>query len=109
MPHPVYEKIYRVIRKIPSGKVATYGQIALLAGIGRQPRRVGYALSILAEGHDLPWHRVINAKGAVSSRWESDSVSLQEDLLRQEGIVFNRKNCVPLKDFLWQPGTNDGL
>ncbi len=61
-----YERIYSVIRKIPSGKVATYGQIARLAGMPRHARQVGYALHVLPEKANVPWHRVISSKGEIS-------------------------------------------
>jgi len=62
-----YDRIYAVIKRIPRGRVATYGQIARLAGLGGQARQVGYALSALPEGNDVPWQRVINAKGRSAS------------------------------------------
>lgn len=97
------QKIYAVVRRIPKGRVATYGQIARLAGIGNQPRRIGYALSILdSSNQDVPWHRVINAKGEVSGRWEPDAVRLQRELLLEEGIAFDRKSRVSLEKFQWK-------
>ena len=67
MPGPVYERILDVVRQIPAGRVATYGQVAMIAG-GCTPRMVGYCLAALDPGSDVPWQRVINYKGKVSPR-----------------------------------------
>ncbi len=99
-----YEKIYAVVRKIPHGCVATYGQVARLAGIPRQARQVGYALHASSGKHDLPWHRVINAKGEVSTRSDPSCNGLQRQLLEDEGVVFNRNARVSLENYRWQPG-----
>lgn len=97
----IYETIYKIVKKIPKGRVATYGQIAKLAGIGGQPRRVGYALSVLPDDYDIPWHRVINAKGEISPRM-SGFQELQETLLKKEGIVF-KDNRISLERYQWRP------
>ena len=65
---PTYRRIYAVVARIPKGCVATYGQIAKLAGLGRHARQVGYALHATPEDVVIPWHRVINAQGEVSLR-----------------------------------------
>jgi methylated-DNA-protein-cysteine methyltransferase-like protein len=93
-----FDSIYEVVRLIPKGRVATYGQIAELAGIARQPRRVGYALSALAADSGVPWHRVINARGEISN---VSSANLQRRLLKQEGIVFDAQGRIPLDRFRW--------
>ena len=98
-----YEQIYNVVRRIPHGRVATYGQIAELAGLPRQPRMVGYALSALSEYLSIPWHRVINAKGEVSVRSEPDFDQFQRTLLEDEGIEFDAKNRISLTRFRWKP------
>jgi methylated-DNA-protein-cysteine methyltransferase related protein len=98
---PIYQKIYTVVRKIPKGRVATYGQVARLVGIPN-PRRIGYALSILSDGKNVPWHRVVNAKGEVSPRWEPDAVGHQQSLLLEEGVRFDRAGRIPLGEFQWQ-------
>ncbi len=84
IPTERYEAIYAVIRQIPKGKVATYGQIAQMAGV-RTPRMVGYALRI-GQDKTLPWHRVVNAKGEISQRWSVDSMDLQRKRLLSEGV-----------------------
>ncbi|MFT3882920.1 MAG: MGMT family protein [Gemmatales bacterium] len=101
-----YSKIFAVVRRIPVGKVATYGQIAELAKLGKQPRLVGYALFSLRdeEDDDLPWHRVVNAKGEISyspARLKADQ--LQRVLLEAEGVVFNARGRIDLKQYRWQP------
>ena len=68
MASSTYEKIYRWVRRIPRGRVATYGDIAERAGLEGHARQVGYALHALPAGQDIPWHRVVNAKGEISPR-----------------------------------------
>ena len=82
--------------------MATYGQIATLAGLDGHARQVGYALHSLPDGSDVPWHRVINAKGEVSPRSTSDSHELQRMLLEEEGVEFSLDGRVDLKDFRWE-------
>jgi methylated-DNA-protein-cysteine methyltransferase related protein len=91
------------VRRIPKGRVATYGQIACLAGIPRQPRQVGYALAALRDDHPVPWHRVVNSKGAISQRSESGFEELQRILLEGEGVVFDAKGRISLSRFRWRP------
>ena len=93
-----YEAIYRIVRKIPRGKVATYGQIAKLAGMAGHARQVGYALHALPSGSDVPWHRVINAKGQISLR--STTESMQKALLEKEGVQFGDDDRIPLEVYL---------
>lgn len=97
-----YEQIYAIVKKIPKGRVATYGQIARLAGLGRQARQVGYALSALSDGQDVPWHRVINAKGGISQRSIPVYEQIQQELLEQEGIEFGTDARVSLPRFQWK-------
>ena len=98
-----YLRIYSVVKKIPKGKVATYGQIAALAGIPRNARQVGYALHALPAKSGVPWHRVINTKGEISPRAWSENHLLQRILLEEEGVEFNTRHQVELKRFLWKP------
>jgi methylated-DNA-protein-cysteine methyltransferase related protein len=98
-----YETIYRWVRKIPRGKVATYGQIALLAGIPGHARQVGYALHALPQNSRVPWHRVINARGEISLRRGGVSHSLQRALLEREGVRFGGGGRVSLETFGWHP------
>jgi methylated-DNA-protein-cysteine methyltransferase-like protein len=98
-----YERIYTVVRQIPYGHVATYGQIARLAGLPRHARQVGYALNALPAGSDVPWHRVVNAGGGISRRAEPHFEEIQRDLLEQEGIVFSRSGVIALSRHQWDP------
>ncbi|MEM9770055.1 MAG: MGMT family protein [Cyanobacteria bacterium P01_D01_bin.73] len=99
-----YEKIYAVVRLIPFGKVATYGQVAELAGYGGKARLVGYALFRVAEGSEVPWQRVINAKGQVSeSVFSNGSDFFQRSLLEAEGIELDEKLTVDFKVCRWHP------
>ena len=95
-----YQRIYRVVAKIPRGRVATYGQIAELADLPRAARQVGYALAAL---HDqkLPWHRVLNAAGEVSARSEPQFEGLQRAMLEREGVSFDAKGRVSLARYRW--------
>ena len=99
-----YQAIYAVVRRIPRGRVATYGQIATLAGLDGHARQVGYALHALPSGSGLPWHRVVNSYGEVSRRSDSDSDELQVELLRAEGVEFGMDGRIDLRRFRWRKG-----
>jgi methylated-DNA-protein-cysteine methyltransferase-like protein len=83
--------------------VATYGQIASLADLPGHARLVGYALHSLPEGSNVPWQRVINAKGEISLRTDGGWGGLQRGLLESEGVVFDSKGRVSLSRFRWRP------
>ncbi len=102
-PESNYDRIYRVVERIPKGRVATYGQVASLAGLYGQARLVGYALAATPDDLDLPWHRVINSRGQVSRRADPGSDQLQRILLESEGVTFDSRGRVPLDEFLWSP------
>lgn len=97
------QRFYALIRQIPEGRVATYGQIAQLAGYPRHARQVGYALAALDDKSDVPWHRVLNARGEISRRGTSGSDDFQRLILEQEGVEFGPGDRVALKEYLWQP------
>lgn len=97
-----YQKIWAVVRQIPFGKVATYGQIARLAGFGGQPRLAGYALHNTPNDVEIPWHRVINAQGRISLPKEDGRYDLQKTLLEAEDVVFIGER-VDLERFRWHP------
>jgi methylated-DNA-protein-cysteine methyltransferase-like protein len=104
-----YRRIYAAVKRIPRGRVATYGQIASLAGFGRHARLVGYALHALPHGSTTPWHRVINAQGRVSARHaEPDGSLLQRMLLEAEGVRFDARGRVSLARFGWRPVRDAG-
>lgn len=108
-----YQRIWRTVADIPFGKVATYGQIAELAGLPRQARLVGYALHNTPDSLDIPWHRVINAGGRISFPKDSEPYRRQRDLLSEEGVAFiggridlalYRWQAGDLDELLWKPG-----
>lgn len=84
--------------------VATYGQIAALAGRPRHARQVGYALHALPENSDVPWHRVVNVRGEISLRPFTGHDSLQRRLLRREGVRFDRTGRIDMSEFQWGAG-----
>lgn len=97
-----YDLIYAVVRQIPYGQVATYGQVAELAGLIGKPRVVGYALYRVTDADEMPWHRVINAKGEVSrSPHRNGTDDFQQSLLAAEGIEFNAAGKLDLERYRW--------
>jgi methylated-DNA-protein-cysteine methyltransferase-like protein len=109
-----YARIYRVVRRIPRGRVATYGQIARLAGLANNARQVGYALHALAEDSGVPWQRVVNHRGEVSARSYAGMERVQRALLETEGVSFDERGRVDLARTQWRPrkarpaGSNGG-
>lgn len=102
-PSSSYHRIYRVIRRIPRGRVASYGQVAQLAGLEGQARQVGYALHALPTDDRTPWQRVVNARGEISLRSGSDDDRLQRLLLEEEGVRFDRAGRIDLQRYRWRP------
>ncbi len=98
-----HQRIYAVVRRIPKGRVATYGQVAALAGLKGHARQVGYALYALPQGTSVPWHRVVNASGGISARSVPGAELDQQLLLEREGIRFNARGRVPLSLVRWSP------
>ena len=107
MPPSLHERIYEVVGRIPSGRVATYGQVAREAGLPGQARLVGYALHVLAPDSNVPWHRVINAKGRISMRSEPGWEDHQRLLLEAEGVLFDADGKTSLARFRWRPESPD--
>ena len=104
MPASIRERIYSVVSRIPRGRVATYGQVARLAGLPGQARLVGYALSALDERSRIPWHRVVNARGQISVRRNGGPASILQTLrLEREGVRFDAGGCISLDLFRWRP------
>jgi len=101
-----YQRIYAIVRRIPEGRVASYGQVAELAGLPGRARQVGYAMHALPAGSTVPWHRVVNASGAVSLRADSSGVVTQRLLLEQEGVRFGPRDRISLRVYGWngRPG-----
>ena len=96
-----YSLIWQAVKKIPRGKVATYGQIARVAGMDGQARLVGYALHNIPHGMEIPWHRVINSKGMISLPRLTGGYERQKKLLQKEKIML-RSEKVDLKIFGWK-------
>ena len=99
-----WARVYSVVRRIPEGKVATYGQVAELAGLGRNARQVGYALHALRSEMGVPWHRVVNARGEISLGHLGGADVTQRLRLEREGVKFNARGRIDLKVFRWKPG-----
>ena len=97
------DRIYAVVRRIPRGRVATYGQVAELAGLPGHARQVGYAMAALPAGTTVPWQRVINAGGMVSRRKMPGEELTQRQLLEKEGVRFDARGRVALDKLRWRP------
>jgi methylated-DNA-protein-cysteine methyltransferase-like protein len=100
------ERYYEVVRRIPEGRVATYGDIARLAGKRTGAREVGWALSALPPDADVPWWRVVNAQGVIPFRPEC--ADRQADLLRSEGITVTAEGRLALSEYRWDGGAGEG-
>ena len=99
-----YRRFYAIVSQIPEGQVATYGQVAALAGHPGQARQVGYALNCLTDEFDIPWQRVVNAKGQVSARAKPIFEEIQKQILESEGIIFDHNDRIELSKYQWKPG-----
>jgi methylated-DNA-protein-cysteine methyltransferase related protein len=103
---PLYARIYAVVRQIPSGQVASYGQIARIVG-GISGQLVGFALAALSshpEEKDVPWQRVINAQGKISPHGFGYGSAVQRQILEEEGLVFSLDNTLDLEKYGWALG-----
>jgi methylated-DNA-protein-cysteine methyltransferase-like protein len=96
-----YAKIYAAVRRVPLGRVATYGQIARIAGLPGHARQVGYALHALTSATAVPWQRVVNAAGAISLRPATGGFT-QRLLLEREGVTFDARGRISLRRFGWR-------
>lgn len=97
-----FDKVYEIVAEIPFGKVTTYGDIAEACGIRSSARTVGWALNGAKES-GLPCHRVVNRFGALTGRMHFGSYDLMEELLKSEGVEFDKDGCVRLDKHLWKP------
>jgi methylated-DNA-protein-cysteine methyltransferase related protein len=96
------ERVYRLVRSIPRGRVMTYGQIAEILGEGYTPRTVGFVMH--GSDDQTPWHRVINAQGACSTGRIALPHDKQQRMLENEGVKFNQRGRCELQSYLWIPG-----
>jgi len=97
------QSVWKLVRKIPKGRVASYGQLAAMLGHPRRARQVGFALHRTPEELVLPWHRVINARGKISFSEHSEEYLLQKAMLQAEEIVFEKDDRIDLDRFGWRP------
>ena len=102
MSGPVFEAIYRIVREIPNGRVATYGQIARLAGMPRGARAVGYAMAACNDD-TVPCHRVVDRLGGTKAAFDTYAPGTQRALLEAEGVPFRADGTVDLTRCQWQP------
>lgn len=98
-----YQAVYKLVRKIPRGRVMTYGQIATILGAPRAARAVGYAMRASGRHDDVAWQRVINRKGQISARSEVERPIIQKMLLESEGVVFDESGTCDLERLRWEP------
>ena len=96
------EAVLALVARIPEGRVATYGQIALMAGFPRRPRQVGMVLKGLPEDTDLPWHRVVSHPGRIAARGRFWGALAQADRLRAEGVAVDRDGLLDLEVHRWR-------
>jgi methylated-DNA-protein-cysteine methyltransferase-like protein len=96
-----FSRVYEIVAQIPKGKVATYGQIALLLGEPRSARIVGWAMRVAPEHLNLPCHRVVNKLGEMSPDYVFGSSKIQKAMLISEGITFKANGCIAMKKHLW--------
>jgi methylated-DNA-protein-cysteine methyltransferase-like protein len=96
-----FQRVYEIAARIPRGKVVTYGQIAAALGDPRQARTVGWAMRSAPEWLDIPWHRIVNSSGGISTRYTTDGLNIQRKLLEDEGIVFNEDGRLDLERYRW--------
>ena len=94
-----FEKIYEIVKNIPKGKVATYGQVAALAGNPRWARVVGYALHINPDSSTIPCHRVVNRNGEVAPGFAFGGSGVQRQLLEAEGVIFGSDGRIDLEKY----------
>jgi methylated-DNA-protein-cysteine methyltransferase-like protein len=99
-----YSRIHEAVRRIPRGRVASYGQVAFEAGLPGHARQVGYAMAALPDDADVPWHRVVNARGEISRR-SSRTIGerIQRALLEAEGVRFDARGRIDLERYGWDP------
>jgi methylated-DNA-protein-cysteine methyltransferase-like protein len=102
----LFTQIYEVVRQVPPGRVASYGQIAEIVGVGCDARMVGYAMASAPEGGDVPWQRIVNRQGKISLPGQGGEI--QRMRLEAEGVEFDARGRIDLERFGWRsPGQLD--
>lgn len=101
-----FERVYAVARKIPYGKVTSYGAIAKALGSGRSARMVGWAMNASHNLEDVPAHRVVNRKGLLTGKHHFDGTNLMQQLLESEGIIVIDSQIQDFKSVFWEPEIN---
>lgn len=102
MSNSFFDKVYKTVKQIPKGKVATYGQIARMCGNARMSRQVGWALHVNPEPYTIPCHRVVNREGRLSPAFAFGGENVQRQLLEAEGVTFTDDNHVDIANHIWQ-------
>ena len=103
-----FERVYDIARKIPYGKVTSYGAIAKALGTGRSARMVGWAMNASHNIEDIPAHRVVNRKGLLTGKHHFDGTNLMQQLLESEGIKVVDNQIVNMEEHFWKPETYAG-
>ncbi|WP_269224164.1 MULTISPECIES: MGMT family protein [Flavobacterium] len=98
-----FERVYRVVRQIPYGKVTSYGAIAKVLGATRSARMVGWAMNAAHNLEDVPAHRVVNRKGLLTGKHHFDGTNLMQQLLESEGIIVKENQIIDLESVFWEP------
>ena len=98
-----FEKCYEVARKIPYGRVTTYGAIGRYLGTARSARMVGWAMNASHTHDDIPAHRVVNRKGLLTGKHHFEGTNLMQQLLESEGLTIQENQIVDLSNYLWDP------
>jgi len=101
-----FEDVYNIVKRIPQGNVATYGQIARLLGVPRKSKIVGWALHSNPYNGIVPCHRVVNRIGELSGSFAFGGMEAQRKLLEDEGIIFDENGIINLQKYLWNPDWN---
>jgi len=102
-----FDKVYTIVRKIPYGKVTTYGLIARYLGTPKSARMVGYAMNSSHKFSDIPAHRVVNRNGLLTGKHHFFGSSLMQELLENEGVIVTDNKIKNFNDVLWDPSTRN--
>lgn len=98
-----FERVYKVTRKIPYGKVTSYGEIAKFLGAARSARMVGWAMNAAHNDETVPAHRVVNKQGLLTGKHHFDGTNLMQQLLESEGIIIKDNKIMNFKEVYWIP------